>query len=1243
MKQMLSVGCCGCEWIHASTWQNHAVLLLLLAQTTTQAGPNIVAWGTYGSDPAQSFVPASLSNAIAIATAHEHSLALKGDGTVLAWGPYNGSAEVKVPADLTNAVAVAAGVFHSLALRTDGTVIAWGSNSEGQTQVPVDLTNVVAIAAGGSQSLALKADGTVVAWGDPGQSRVPAGLGNVVAIAAGDGHSLALKADGTVVGWGNNGSGQIRAPAWLTDVVAIAAGSSHSLGLRSDGTVVGWGLEPRVPRDLADVIAIAAGCNHSLAAKADGTVVGWGLNYGGQIDVPDGLTNALAVAAGYTLSLALLGDGPPLLGRPVAYRAVAYGTTVWLGVPAAGACPLNYQWRFNGADLSGATQPTLVLTNLQFNQAGVYSLSVSNGLGTAVSEEMVVDVLPLAAIVQPQNQTTFPGGTASFSSLVAGPGPLSCQWAFNGMALVGATNRILVLTNVQLNQAGQYTLAVSNVWGTATSAKASLSISLIAAWGGDYLGVQDVPADLTNVVALAGGGGLALKADGQVVTWGSSSASTTTPADLTNVVAVAGGGNTSLALKADGTVVAWGTISEGQTNVPSDLTDVVAIACHWYHCLALKADGTVIAWGRTTPGDSLDAWTDMPTDLANVVDIAAGVSHSVALRADGTVVAWGRNVNGETDVPADLTDVVAIAAGGYHNLALKADGTVVAWSGNWAGQSEVPANLTEVVAVAAGEGHSLALRADGTIVAWGDNRAGQSEVPVGLKDVAAVAAGAIDSLGLVGAGPPLLAKPLVSRTVAYGGSARLVASAAGAPPLSYQWRLNGTNLLGATKPVLMLTNVRFDQAGAYSVVVTNALGVAVSSPTVVEVWPLVFSVQPLSQQKWKGETVHFTATPSGQGPFIYQWQFNGVDLPGETNPSLVMTRVRLDQAGSYAVVARNPLGSARSANATLSVGRVAAWGTPGTGQTAVPPPDLTNIIAIAAGEDQNLALQHDGTVIAWDNTGTGQAGFVPPGLTNVVALAAGRGYGPWWFVLGSPKLALRADGTVVAWGRDGINTNDWFVPADLSNVVAVAAGMRHRLALREDGTVLAWGNELAGQSTNVPAGLTNAVSIAAGMNHSLALRRDGTVLAWGNEWAGQSTNVPAGLTNVVAIAAGNPSLALRADGTVVGWLEDGTNAEIPANLTNVQAVAAGASRSLALIGDGPPVIMALLGQPIVGTNGFSVSIPTQSGRVYALEYKNSLDDQNWMSLPLVAGTGHERTMTDPTVNGAQRFYRVRRW
>ena len=209
---------------------------------------------------------------------------------------------------------IAEGANHSLALKEDGTVVAWGSNSFGKCNVPRRLNEVVALAAGGNHSLALKEDGTVVAWGENSDSQcdVPRRLNEVVALAAGGSYSLALKEDGTVVAWGSNSFGKCNVPSELKDVVALDAGPNHSLALKEDGTVVAWGSTAfgkcNVPSGLKDVVALDAGANHSLALKEDGEVVVWGSNDYQQCDVPSELKAALPTKSEISFS-----NDPPIL------------------------------------------------------------------------------------------------------------------------------------------------------------------------------------------------------------------------------------------------------------------------------------------------------------------------------------------------------------------------------------------------------------------------------------------------------------------------------------------------------------------------------------------------------------------------------------------------------------------------------------------------------------------------------------------------------------------------------------------------------------------------------------------------------------------------------------------------------------------------------------------------------------------------------------------------------------------
>ena len=360
----------------------------------------------------------------------------QGQGMVMAWG-LNSYGQTNVPSTLVNATAVAAGNNHSLALRSDGSVATWGAELSGQTNVLPTLTNVVAIAAGSQFSLALRQDGTVVGWGYDalGETDVPAQATNVIAIAAGSDHGLALRNDGTVVAWGANGAGQANVPPNLTNVLAIAAGYLHSVAVRNDGTVAVWGDsiygQTSVPAGLTNVIAVASGWRHNLALRNDGTVAAWGDNTYGQTNVPAGLNKVIAIAAGARHSLALRADG-----KVLAWGDNTYGQT---NLPP------------------GLTN----VTQLALGSSAFHGLAI---VGTAVF------------VAQPQGASAVTGTTVNFNVTVAGAAPYAYQWRFNGTNLPGATGSNLALNNVQVTNAGNYTLVVTNSYGAITSSVAVLTV-----------------------------------------------------------------------------------------------------------------------------------------------------------------------------------------------------------------------------------------------------------------------------------------------------------------------------------------------------------------------------------------------------------------------------------------------------------------------------------------------------------------------------------------------------------------------------------------------------------------------------------------------------------------------------------------------------------------------------------------------------------------------------------------------
>jgi hypothetical protein len=437
-------------------------------------------------------------------------------------------------------------------------------------------------------------------------------------------------------------------------------------------------------------------------------------------------------------------------------------------------------------------------------------------------------------------------------------------------------------------------------------------------------------------------------------------------------------------------------------------------------------------------------------------------------------------------------------------------------------------------------------------------------------------------------------------------------------------------------------------------------------------FPPTITTQPASQAALAGRPVTFSVTAAGTPVLVYQWGFNGNDLPGATRSALTITNPTPLNVGSYAVRITNSYGAILSSNASLGFIPMAVAGDNSLGQLNLPS-SVTNAVAIAAGAWHNLALKPDGSVVAWGENYDGQCN-VPAGLTGAAAIAGG----------GYHSLAIQSNGVVLAWGADYNGQTN--VPAGLSNVIAIAAGTWHSLALRSNGTVIAWGDDSFGQ-TDVPAGLTGVSAIAAGGNHNLALRSDGTMVAWGENtdangnYAGQSV-VPLGLADVAAIGAGTyHSLAAKTDGTVVAWgansdgqsspPQDATGVvqlagggahslalrgdstvkawgnnwygqcNFPTTLSNVVAIAAGDSHSIALVG--APVLPPLLLNPSLQGTVFSVSLQTTIGKHYVLQYKTSLSSTTWTLLAPVAGNGALQVLTDPNATSQQRFYRVQEY
>lgn len=833
----------------------------------------VVAWGDNRSG--QTTVPPGLSDVVAISARGAATLALRRDGTVVAWGG-NSQGQTNVPPDLTNAVAVAAGNLFELALRSDGTVIAWGDNTYGQRDSAAVLTNVTAIAAGGAHGLGLLGNGSPIFALPPRDH----------AAAAGDTVRLTGFATGReplFYQWSHGGTnlpGAINPTLMLVNTQPSQAGT-YTLTVSNSLGVVSASVTLRVQSsDIAGLVAYwpadgnpndVAGGYHGTAQNVTYTAgrFGQAFSMNGSnsvirtaLDIQRSTLSNLTVSVwvkpvssgnrrivlsnddgGWDRNLFMEGDmwalttdggWPGLWSTPFTATvnewqhlvAVYRGTEMVVfknGIKAIAPFP-------SGADGQTANRLTIG------NTAGPWS-EYFHGLidevriySRALSDDEVMNLyyngqLPEVPVVvgQPQSQSVGLGTTALISATVAGTPPLFVQWWRSTGPIPNATNTTLAIVNAQIADTDDYWLVASSPSGTATSSVARVVVSRVAAWGSNLYGQTSVPEGMSEVVALAAGHfhSLALKRDGTVYSWGNNNyGQVITPPGLTNVVAIAAGARHSMALKSEGTVVVWGWNGFGQLNVPAGLNNVVAISAGGDFNLALRADGSVVHWGVNDTEQGA-----IPADLTNAIAIAAGSWwHGVALRADGRLTTWGRNNYGQRDVPAGLRDAVAVANGLAYSLALRSDGTVIGWGYNYDGQINIPPAATNIVALSAGGYHAAALNGEGRLVSWGYNGYGQLNAPEGLVNVTGVAAGPHHTLALVGDGVPFLNTPLLARSAGQGETVRFFASASGSWPLSYQWKLNGTNLSGATNPILVLPSVQVAQSGTVTVVVSNSFG-----------------------------------------------------------------------------------------------------------------------------------------------------------------------------------------------------------------------------------------------------------------------------------------------------------------------------------------------------------------------------------------------------------------------------------
>ncbi|HXF10900.1 MAG TPA: LamG-like jellyroll fold domain-containing protein, partial [Desulfuromonadaceae bacterium] len=521
--------------------------------------------------------------------------------------------------------------------------------------------------------------------------------------------------------------------------------------------------------------------------RRTGQPVGLGDTYGGSIDELSLYSRALSTSEIQSIYNANSSGkctplSPPTIVTQPTNRTVTVGQSTTFTVSATGTGPLRYQWRFNGASVAGATNSTLTLSNIQVSQAGNYSVLVTNVLGAAASSNAVLTVTGTrpGIITQPANQWTVVGGAVTFTVSATGTGPLNYQWKFNGANIGGATGASLTLTNVQLAQAGNYSVTVTNAFGSTNSINAALTV---------VTSCTDVPSG--------------------IVAWWRAETNTTDVFGLHNGTFVNGssyaGGIVGQAFNLTGTN--YVSVPDAPALNP---TNAITVEC-WINHQSIVGSYDAVVKKSGQPG------------------VSSANGYSLEFAGSG-ILFWVYSSNSgwqSSGVPIQL------ALGVWYHVAGVYDGThlMVYTNGHLAATSSVTGTIVPST-------NSLCIGNDPLeLVRY--FKGGIDEVAIYNR---ALSAGEIadvfhaSSFGkCVPLFPPVIVTQPTNRTVTVGGSTTFTVSATGTDPLAYQWKLNGTDIAGATSATLTLTNIQFSQAGNYSVTVSNVVGLTNSANAVLTV------------------------------------------------------------------------------------------------------------------------------------------------------------------------------------------------------------------------------------------------------------------------------------------------------------------------------------------------------------------------------------------------------------------------
>ena len=523
----------------------------------------------------------------------------------------------------------------------------------------------------------------------------------------------------------------------------------------------------------------------------------------------------------------VVGDPPRITQHPT-NTVVLAGDPLELSVEAEGNEPLFFRWYFNGQN-TGFTNQVFLFPNAQLFLEGQFYAVVSNYFGSVTSQIAQVTVLsPPIITTQPADISTLPGMDDQMLILVQGTEPFGYQWYHDGTAIPGATNTVLKFTNIREQDLGFYQVIITNQYGAATSRLARLRFMEMAPNTFRIINLFTNNSKTVEHETLTGDdcGGIAMSRNhvfmtgdtrtgrwlagdlSQPSTVGSSpyyglvcNLRTETVYSFANgntLITSAGNQRITHLVELNGTNLALTgrAIQLSQAITNGTWNDLVCSgfnrvgmynsSLRIYYDIQLPS-GQVTAYGPATNTSNIYIYSSETWAAWGVVEYYDGVLYMVYRSQD-----WSLNL--PVINRTRLTDWQTTAVATFENLGDLASFTVSIPRKRWYFHHESGSQFRPEYGETLGYADAEFLFVDATNA------------------------------------PPEIVQHPQDLMVPLGGESRLNVVSFGGEPLSYQWRLNGVDVPGATASTLVITNTGYEHQGDYTVVVSNAFGIAVGGP-----------------------------------------------------------------------------------------------------------------------------------------------------------------------------------------------------------------------------------------------------------------------------------------------------------------------------------------------------------------------------------------------------------------------------